>query len=99
MRGIDSRVEAEQVLGWRIHLFACRVLRGPTRSGQRQSNLATQLKRRVDMFNAGRWQELWAQVRYRPMRARGARSDPEVAAHVELLVRDGLYSKAAQALE
>ena len=51
------------------------------------------------MFNAGRWQELWAQVRYRPMRARGARSDPEVAAHVELLVRDGLYSKAAQALE
>ena len=33
------------------------------------------------------------------MRARGARSDPEVAAHVELLVRDVLHSKAAQALE
>ena len=33
------------------------------------------------------------------MKARGPRTDEAVADHVTLLMRDGLYSKAAQALE
>ena len=47
----------------------------------------------------GEWEQLADEVRVRPMRARPPRTDEAVAEHATLLVREGLYSKAAQSLE
>ena len=99
MRGMDAAAEADQELGWRVHLFACRALRAPTRGGRRAESLTSVLSKRIDAFNGGKWRELWTGAPNRPMRARGARTDEETAKHVAALVNEGLYSRGAAALE
>ena len=98
MIGMDAG-GAPGELAWKLHFFAARVLRGPKRAGRRTESLAKTLSKRLDKFMAGDWEALWHSVRSRPMKARGPRTDEAVADHVTLLMRDGLYSKAAQALE
>ena len=68
-------------------------------TGRSTGSLAKTLSKQLDTFMAGGWEALWHSVRSRPMKGHGPRTDKAVADHVTLPLRDGLYSKAAQALE
>ena len=75
------------------------MLKGPPRRGGRQVTMHALLTRRCEWFQEGRWQELWEEVRYRRRDAPPPRSDKSIANQAIDLAREGLYSKAAQAVE
>ena len=57
------------------------------------------LERRARRFLNGEWEALWNEVRVRSLDTRPTTDDDAIADHAMMLVREGLYSKAAAALE
>ena len=100
MLGMGSDREVERIFAWRLHLFAARVLLGQPRGRRRvRESRSEVLQRRCRQFMAGEWQQLWEEVRYRSLNARPPREDAAIAEHATHLAGEGLYSKAAAALE
>ena len=97
MSGMGSNRPQERLPGWRIHLFAARVLLGPARAGRRVRESPSELlQRKCRQFMAGEWEELWGAVRNRSLAACPPRDDVAVGRHASCLAKEGLYSKALQ---
>ena len=87
----------DEVRGWKLFVLAPRML--PYRSPCEASVPPTELDRRVELFRAGRWNELLREASAPPSQQRGDPATDEVRAHrAAALVHVGELSAAARAL-
>ena len=83
MRGMESQNTVQCELAWRVHLFACRVLFCRARTGRKKESLAGTMRKRVDRFKAGEWEEMWDKVPKRAGERLREVTDERAAAHAE----------------